>query len=84
MCNSIENQIFPDGKLLNAKMKSGASFTWQRILARVKTFNSVCIWHVGEGTLINIWDDAWVSTSPNGKLITSKKKKSSGCGLWSY
>ena len=30
-------KYFPDGDLLNAKLKKGSSFTWQSIMSRVHT-----------------------------------------------
>jgi hypothetical protein len=40
----LRAKYYPDGQLLKAKMKSGASFTWQSILAGIQCFNRGCIW----------------------------------------
>jgi hypothetical protein len=53
-------------------MKSGASFTWQSILAGIQCFNRGCIWRVGDGSQIDIWGDPWIPNSPDGKVITPK------------
>jgi len=34
----LRARYYPDGKLLNAKMKSGSSYTWQSILAGLDCF----------------------------------------------
>lgn len=57
---------------MNARMKSGASFTWQSILAGVQTFNRGCIWRVGDGSQIKIWEDCWIPNSQSGKVITAR------------
>ena len=34
----LRARYYPDGKLLNAKLKSGSSYTWQSILAGLECF----------------------------------------------
>jgi hypothetical protein len=48
---------YPNGNLLKAKLKSGSSFTWQSVLYGIQNFNRGCIWRVGEGDQINMWND---------------------------
>jgi hypothetical protein len=68
----LRAKYYPDGLLLKAKMKSGALFTWQSILARIQTFNRGCIWRVGDGSHIDIWNDPWIQNSPGGMVITPR------------
>ena len=56
----LKAKYYPDGKLLQAKLKSGSSFTWQSILAGLEGFKRGYIWRVGDGTQINIWEDRWI------------------------
>ena len=56
----LKAKYYPDGKLLQAKLKSGSSFTWQSILAGLECFKRGYIWRVGDGTQINIWEDRWI------------------------
>lgn len=65
-------KYYPDGKLLNAKQKSGSSFTWQSILAGLECFKKGYIWRVGDGTQINIWSDHWIPGSNNLKVQTPR------------
>ena len=46
----LRAKYFPDGKLLQAKMKSGSSFTWQSVLAGLECFKRGYIWRVDDGT----------------------------------
>jgi len=66
----LRARYYPDGKLLNAKMKSGSSYTCQSILAGLECFKLGYIWRVGDGTQINIWDDNWIPGSHDLKIQT--------------
>ena len=65
-------RYYPDGKLLNAKLKSGSSYTWQSVLAGLECFKRGCIWRVGDGSQINIWEDNWIPSSHNLKIQTPR------------
>jgi hypothetical protein len=41
----LRAKYYSDGQLLKANMKTGASFTWQSILAGIQCSNRGCIWH---------------------------------------
>jgi len=68
----LRARYYPDGKLLNAKMKSGSSYTWQSILAGLDCFKLGYIWRVGDGTQIKIWEDNWIPGSHNMKVQTRR------------
>lgn len=73
LCATIlKAKYFPDSDLLNAKLKKGASFTWQSIMSGVNTLKHGYISRVGDGTKINIWSDAWVPGSADRKIITPR------------
>jgi hypothetical protein len=69
----LRARYYPDSKILNAKMKSGAYFTWKSILAGVQTFRRNYIWRVGDGSQIDIWTDTWIPSSCDGKVTTKKE-----------
>jgi len=64
----LRARYYPDGKLLNAKLKSGSSYTWQSILTGLECFKHGYIWRVGDGSQINIWEDCWIPSSHNLKI----------------
>jgi hypothetical protein len=68
----LRARYYPDGKLLNAKMKSGSSYTWQSILAGLDCFKLGYIWRVGDGTQIKIWEDNWIPGSHDMKIQTRR------------
>jgi ribonuclease HI len=68
----LRAKYFPTGDLLNAKLKSGSSFTWQSIWAGLQTFKKGHIWRVGQGTSINIWEDNWIPGGFSRKIFTPK------------
>lgn len=57
---------------MKAGPKKGASFTWQSIVAGIQTFKRGCIWRVGSGSHINLWEDPWIPSSATRKLITPR------------
>lgn len=46
----LRAKYYPDGKLLQVRMKSGSFFTWQSVLAGLECFKRGYIWRVGDGT----------------------------------
>jgi hypothetical protein len=68
----LRAKYYSDGKLLIAKLKSGSSFTWQSIMAGLECFKKGCIWRVGDGTKINIWEINWIPSSQNLKIMTPR------------
>ena len=46
----LRSKYYPNGKLLEAKLKKGASYTWQSILAGLECFKQGYIWRVGDGS----------------------------------
>ena len=65
-------KYFPDGDLVNAKLRKGSSFTWQSIMAGVKSLKNGYIWRVGNGQNIDIWRDAWILNCADRKIITPR------------
>lgn len=69
----LREKYYPDGnKLLQAKLKSGSSYTWQSVLAGLDCFKRGYIWRVGDGSQINIWNDNWIPSSHNMKILTPR------------
>ena len=68
----LRAKYYPDGRLLQTKLKSGSSFTWQSVLAGLECFKRGYIWRVGDGTQINIWNDNWIPGSHNLKVLTPR------------
>lgn len=42
---------------------------WQSIWADIQTFKKGCIWRVGTGEKINIWNDCWIPNSSSKKIL---------------
>jgi hypothetical protein len=41
---------------MKAKLKNGSSFTWQSTMSGLDNFKHGYIWHVGDGSKIDIWE----------------------------
>jgi hypothetical protein len=65
-------KYYPQGDILKAGPKAGSSFTWQSILAGLTTFKDGYIWRVGDGESIKIWDDPWIPSSPDRRIISPR------------
>jgi len=68
----LRAKYYLDGRLLQAKLKSGSSFTWQSVLAGLECFKRGYIWRVKDGTQINIWNNNWIPGSHNLKVLTPR------------
>jgi hypothetical protein len=73
LCATIlRAKYYPDGDLLNTKLKKGSSYTWQTIMAGTDSLKRGYIWRVGNGQNINIWEDAWIPNCATRKIVTPK------------
>lgn len=63
----LRAEYYPNGDLLNTKLKKGSSFTWQSIMEGVNYVKHGYIWRVRNGHNINIWEDAWIPNCAIGK-----------------
>jgi hypothetical protein len=68
----LRAKYYPDGRLFNATLKRGSSFTWQSIIAGLECFKKGCIWRVGDESQINIWEDSWIPSSYSLKIMTPR------------
>jgi hypothetical protein len=68
----LKAKYYPHCSLLNAGPKKGSSYTWQSILAGLRTFKRGHVWRIGSGEKVNIWEDHWIPTSPTRKVITRR------------
>ena len=59
---------------MKATLKNGASFTWQSIMEGVEVFKRGYIWRIGTGEHVNIWNDPWIPTSADRKVITPRNR----------
>lgn len=57
---------------MNASLKKDSSYTWQSIMAGMKTFKLGAIWRPGNGASIDIWSDQWIPTSHDRKVMTPR------------
>jgi hypothetical protein len=68
----LKAKYYPNCSLLHAGPKKGSSYTWQSIVAGLKTFKRGHVWRIGIGEKVNIWEDHWIPTSPTRKVITRR------------
>ena len=68
----LKAKYYPEVDILKVNLKKGSSYVWQSIWAGVQTFKKGCIWRVGDGMDINIWEDCWIPNGPDRKITTRR------------
>lgn len=66
----LQAKYFPDGELLKVLEKPGISYSWRSIVRGIEALKKGLIWHVGNGTQIDIWNDPWISDGVTRRPIT--------------
>lgn len=57
---------------LEAKPKTGMSYTWRSILRGLQVIKQGMIWRVGDGYNLNIWKDPWLPKGVTRRPITPR------------
>lgn len=68
----LKAKYFPNSSVLEARQKSGMSYTWRSILRGIGIVKKGMIWRVGDGVGLNIWDDPWLPRDSVRKPLTPR------------
>ena len=68
----LSARYYSDGSVLQARPRSGISYTWRSILKGVDLLKKGIIWRVGSGSNINIWSDPWIPRGSTRRVITQR------------
>jgi len=69
----LKARYFPRSNFLKASAGYCPSYTWRSILqARVDVIEKTGIWRVGDGRLVNVWEDNWLPYQNGHKIWSSK------------
>ena len=68
----LKAKYFPSSTILQAKPRSGISYTWRSILNRLEVLKTELIWRAGNGESIKIWDDPWIPGCSTRRPSTSR------------
>lgn len=65
-CKVFENKYLQRHSILDDKYDKhiGCSSTWSSVLFGAKLLRSSMCWRVGNGTVINFWNDNWTGLGP--------------------
>ena len=63
-------KYFSHVDVLNSKIGSNPSYTWQSIHNSLEVIKSGTRWRMGNGRQIHIWEDKWLPTPSSFKVIT--------------
>jgi ribonuclease HI len=76
LARCLKARYFPSGNLLKASLGHIPSYTWRSIQGALWILNRGCLWRVGTGHFINIWEDNWLPLQ-NGYKVWSPKPPNS-------
>ncbi|XP_062005870.1 uncharacterized protein LOC133723052 [Rosa rugosa] len=61
-------RYFPYGTFWNAELGDSPSFSWRSILNGRPILKAGVQWKIGDGILVNIWDDRWIPTAQQYRI----------------
>ena len=69
----LKARYFPRINSLKASGGYCPSYTWRSILqAQVDVIEKVGIWRVGDGRIVNVWEDNWPPYQNGHKILSPK------------
>jgi hypothetical protein len=68
----LKAKYFPGKSVLEATAKRGISYTWRSILKGVQLLEEGIIWRIGDGALVNIWNDPWIPRNNTRRVVTPR------------
>ena len=66
----LKAKYFPFCDILHANLGSNPSYTWRSIFNSLEVLRCGTRWSVGNGRLIHIWDDKWLTNPTAYKVIS--------------
>ncbi|XP_075658938.1 uncharacterized protein LOC142628784 [Castanea sativa] len=66
----FKEKYYPNGDVLKAKRGSNPSYAWRSIYNNLEVIHRGTRWRMGNGKMINIWDDKWLPTPTSYKVIS--------------
>jgi ribonuclease HI len=68
----LKAKYFPNCHFLKAKQGHRSSYSWQSIIKASWILKRGCIWNIGNGHNINIWEDRWLHPQGSNPTWTPK------------
>ncbi|KAJ8429305.1 hypothetical protein Cgig2_027674 [Carnegiea gigantea] len=68
----LRTRYYLHGDLFNASLGIHPSFTWRSLMDARQVVLCGSRWLVGDGSLLNVWDDRWLSRPLSFKPVTPK------------
>lgn len=76
MSRVMKSKYFPKSNVLQASCKPWASWMWKSWQGAVKLIKGGCKWQVGNGFSIKVWEDDWLPTPHQSRILSAKPE---GC-----
>lgn len=65
----LKARYFPFSDIFSAKVGSYPSLTWRSICSARDVIADGLLWRIGSGAKVNIWNDPWIPSPGNGRLL---------------
>lgn len=66
----LKGRYYPRTSFMQARLGHNCSYTWRSLMGARHILTDGCIWHIGDGSSVNIWEDRWLSCSDHKRPIT--------------
>lgn len=60
MSKVMKQKYYPKGDLFHAKVTSQASWLWRSWASSRYLLHEGCVWRVGDGKTVQVWEDKWL------------------------
>jgi hypothetical protein len=70
----LKARYFPNSSILKATASQGISYSWRSILKGVRLLKEGLIWHIGDGSSVNIWTDQWINRTGCRVPVTPRRQ----------
>lgn len=68
----LKAKYYNSSTVLEAKPRSGMSYTWRSVLKGLELMKKGMVWRVGDGRGLKIWSDPWLPRNHSRKPITPR------------
>ncbi|XP_050247223.1 uncharacterized mitochondrial protein AtMg00310-like [Quercus robur] len=74
----LKAKYFAKTSFLDAQVGKKPSYIWRSLMAAKPVLRDGIRWCVGDGKSIKIWEDAWLTSSGSGRIISPRPTKDVG------
>ncbi|GAA0176088.1 hypothetical protein LIER_29144 [Lithospermum erythrorhizon] len=70
LTSTLKAKYYPETSFWDASLRSNPSYAWRSILQSREILRKGCRWKVGDGHIVRIWQDSWVTDDKANELLS--------------